>query len=86
MEHAPKYALNSTEIGLMSWIALMFLSLALRQYTYWELRSCLAIAVLPIAVAQALLLKLPLRKMAIRALVVIAAIYFGYWLLNLVWR
>lgn len=86
MEKTGKFVPTSAEVGILSWLFVMFLTYALRLYTHWEFRICFVLSALPIWVAQGLLLKTPPRKLAIRVVVLLAIIYFGWELLPLIWK
>ena len=77
---------NSTEIGLLGWLVLMFLTQLLERYTHWAPRTCILLAVPPVLLAQGIYFRLSPRKMAISMLISLAIIFFGWWLLNLVWK
>jgi len=86
MEKTGKFVPTSAEIGILSWSVIMFLTYTLRLYTHWEFRTCSILSALPIWVAQGLFFKTPPKKMAIQVLASVAIVYFGWALLNRVWK
>jgi cytochrome b subunit of formate dehydrogenase len=84
--NAAKFGLNSSEIGFLSGIVLIFLCEVLNRYTHWDLRICFLLVAIPIWVAQGFLFRTPPKKWAIQVVVSVAICYFVWELLNLVWK
>ena len=87
MERAEKFGPSATEIAMLGTSVLMFLAFVLERYTPWEFGTCLLAASRPIGVAEGILLKVPPRKMAIRIMMSLTIICFGWALVKLLfWK